>query len=275
MLQSLLALPLGAAGEVLLFLLLYRLSPLNGKQAATLVALVAIAALLLYSLLSWPGADVLAMYVAVLAVTAYLLGIVSNSYEQRHREAADRRRWFHWGPAVIIIFFLALFALDGVLVTVSKQGLPPPVAEALLPKTDRSEAVKSVFPGTVARDFQKRESLYNDYLEQVKRQDALGWQVDKGWLGRPVAGEPASFQVRVLESDGAPVRFAEIAGAFLRPSDSSKDTVFTMQEVGPGLYRAALTLPEPGVWDLLLSVKRGEQLHELRASTSIGIANDR
>ena len=82
MLQSLLALPLGAAAEVLLFLALYRLSPLSGRQAAVVVALLSLTAVLLYSLLNWPGADVLAMYVAVLSVTAYLLAIVSHAREQ-------------------------------------------------------------------------------------------------------------------------------------------------------------------------------------------------
>lgn len=269
MLQSLLALPLGAAAEVLVFLLLYRLAPLNGKQVAVLVALASVTVLVLYSLVNWPGADVLAMYIAVLGVTAYLLGIVSSSYERRRPDGTGRQRWFHWGPAAIIIFFLALFALDGVLVTVSQKGLPPDVAEALLPKTYTNEHVQSVFPGTIARDYQKKEELYNAYLEQVKRQTERGWKVDKGWLKKPVEGESAVFQVRVQEADDAPVQFAQVSGVFLRPSDSRKDTAFEMKEVEPGLYRVVLSLPEPGMWDLLLNIKRGEQLHELRASTSV------
>lgn len=272
MLQSLLALPLGALVEVVLFLLLYRLSPLSGKQTAVLVALAVITAVVVYSLINWPGADVLAMYIAVLAVTAYLLGIVSSSYEQRRAAGTGKRRWFHWGPAVIIMFFIALFALDGVLVTVSRQGLPPTVAEALLPKSYDNEHVKSVFPGTIARDYQKKEALYNEYLAQVKRQNERGWKVDKGWLQQPVAGASAAFQVRVLQADDAPVSSAQVTGVFLRPSDSRKDMPFDMQEVEPGLYRVVLTLAEPGVWDLLLTVKRGEQLHELRATTSVSAA---
>jgi nitrogen fixation protein FixH len=170
---------------------------------------------------------------------------------------------------VIIIFFMALFALDGVLVTISRQGLPPTVAQALLPKSYDNEHVQSVFPGTIARDYQKKEALYNEYLAQVKRQNERGWKVDKGWLNTPVAGRPAVFQVRLLEADDAPVRFAEIGGVFLRPSDSRRDTPFDMQEVEPGLYRVVVTLPEPGAWDLLLTARRGGQLHELRARTSV------
>ena len=168
-----------------------------------------------------------------------------------------------------MIFFVILFALDGVLVVISQQGLPAPIAEWLLPKPSQQQTVRSVFPGTVANDFQKKESLYNEYLEQVKQQEQRGWQINKGWLMAPVVGKPVPFQIRVAESDGAPVRFAEVSGSFQRPSDSRQDQAFEMGEVEPGLYRVVLALPEPGQWDLVLTITRGEQVHELRASTSV------
>ena len=90
MLQSMLALPLSAAAAVLLFALLHVLSPMNGKQVAVVVALVSLASLLIYSLIDWPGGDVLAMYVAVLLVTAYLLGIISHAREARGAAATGR-----------------------------------------------------------------------------------------------------------------------------------------------------------------------------------------
>ncbi|TCK17089.1 FixH protein [Thiogranum longum] len=270
MLQSLLALPLGVGVEVLVFLALYRLTPMNGRQAAVIVAMLAITAVFIDSLLDWPGADVLAMYVAVLLVSAYLLGIISSAREQRQRAGAKDQRWFHWGPAIIVIFFVALFALDGVLVVISKQGLPQPVADRLLPKQHKSETVNSVFPGVVARDFQKKESLYNAYLEQVKQQQARGWQVSKGWLEKPLAGRPEVFQVRVTERDGAAVAFATVGGVFQRPSDSRLDQSFELVEIEPGLYRGELVLPDPGMWQLVLQIRRGDQLHEIHAETSVG-----
>lgn len=271
MLESLLALPLGVAVEVLVFLVLYRLTPMNGRQVAVVVAMLALTAVIIDSLLDWPGADVLAMYVAVLLVSAYLLGIVSSAREQRQREGGGQGgRWFHWGPAIIIIFFLSLFALDSVLVVISKQGLPHPIAERLLPKKGQPENVNSVFPGVVARDFQKKEALYNAYLEQVKRQKARGWQVSKGWLvSSPRAGRPETFQVQVTERDGAPVTFASVGGVFQRPSDSRLDQPFELTEVEPGLYRGPVLLPEPGMWRLILQIRRGEQLHEIHADTSV------
>lgn len=274
MLQSLFALPLGAVLEVLVFLLMYWLTPLNGKQAAVIVALLSTGGVVIYSLGNWPGADVLALYVAVLAVTAYLLGIVSSAREQQQASPEASGRWFHWGPAAIVIFFVVLLALDGVLVVISSKGLPAPVADFLLPESTTQQQVSSAFPGTVAHDYQKKESLYNEYLEQVKRQEQRGWQVNKGWLVAPVAGQQAAFQVQVSEADGTPLQFAQVSGTFQRPSDSRLDFSFTMQEIEPGLYRVILALPEPGMWNLVLAVKRGAQLHELHASTSVaGAAN--
>jgi hypothetical protein len=197
MLKSLLALPLGVGAEILVFLLLYRLSPLHGKQAAALVALLAVVTVLVYSLVNWPGADVLAMYIAVLAVTAYLLGILSHTREQRLAAPSGRRRWFHWGPAVIVVFFAVLFVVDGVLVKIARDGLPQSIADRLLPKSGQAERIRSAFPGTVANDFHKKESLYNEHLEQLRRQQQLGWKVEKGWLGKPVQGRPAAFQARL------------------------------------------------------------------------------
>jgi nitrogen fixation protein FixH len=272
MMQSLLALPLGAVAEAALFLLLYLATPLSGRQAAAVVALLAISGVVIYSIIDWPGADVLAMYIAVLAVTAYLLGIVSSARERQQADSSGRKRWFHWGPALIVIFFVALFALDGLLVVVSKQGLPEPLAERLMPRRDAQDRVQSAFPGVVARDYQKKESLYNEYLEQVERQAQRGWQLSKGWVETPVAGQPGQFQVRILERDGAPVQFSEVKGVFQRPSDSRLDQAFDMQEIEPGLYRAEIALPAPGLWRLVLQVRRGEQLHEVHASTSVADA---
>jgi len=269
MLQSLFALPLGIGIEVLVFLLMYLLTPLSGKQAALIVAILSLGAVVIYSLSDWPGADVLALYVAALAITAYLLGIVSNARENRRASKQADGRWFHWAPAAIVIFFVVLLVLDGVLVVISSQGLPDQIADFLLPESTAHKQARSVFPGTVANDFQKKESLYNEYLDQVRRQEQRGWKVNKGWLNDPVAGQQASFQVQVSEADGAPLQFAQVSGIFQRPSDSRLDYRFSMQEIEPGLYRTVLALPEPGVWHLVLSVKRGAQSHELHGSTSV------
>lgn len=269
--ESLLALPLGVGIEVLVFVLLYRFTPLSGQQGAVIVVFLALAVTLPYSLVHWPGGDVLAMHIALYVVTAYVLGIIGYSRERRREQHGEGSgRWFHWGPAVIVLFFACVVLLNGVMVVLSKQGLPDALATWMLPKQDRKGEVTSVFPGTVSRDFQKKEALYNEYLEQVRAQTERGWQVRKGWLNAPQVGVPAVFQVDVQARDGSPVLGARVSGSFLRPSDKRLDQHFELVEKDTGVYRATLTLPAPGLWNLALRIERGEDVHEVHARTEVG-----
>lgn len=126
-----------------------------------------------------------------------------------------------------------------------------------------------MFPGVISHDFHKKEALYNQYLQQVERQRQRGWQVDKGWLSEPVAGEPAVFRVAVRTREGEPLASASVTGQFLRPSTSKLDVAFELAEASPGVYESKLTLPAAGNWNLVLQVRKGEDLHEIRAGTRV------
>ena len=270
MLETMLPLPIGIVSQVLLFILLYRFTALAGKQAAVLVAFLALAILMPYALVSWPGGDVLAIYVALFSVTAYLLGIIASHRDRRLAEAGQvSGRWFHWGPTVIILFFSVVFLVNATMVVLSRQGMPESMARVLLPERDRDRQVTMAFPGTVARDFHKKEALYNDYLEQVRKQEARGWQVRQGWLDTPKTGAAKPFQVEIVSRDGDPVTGARVMVDFLRPSDQRLDQQHELVEVEAGLYRARVSLPMPGLWSTSLVIRRGEDLHEVQANTLI------
>ncbi len=232
---------------------------LGARRAAVVAGFAAVGGYGALAALDWPGGDVFALHVALYGLTALAFGVIGGV------------RRFHWGPALIVGFFAFLSCLYAGFIVLADGGLAPGLARALLPEPVDDAKIVSVFPGTVAHDFQKKESLYNAYLAQVERQRARGWEVHKGWVGAVRAGAPAVFQVVVRDRDGRPVAAAEVGGRFLRPSDSRLDAAFTMRETdAPGVYRAELVLPVPGVWDLVLEVRRGGDVHELRASTSIG-----
>lgn len=259
----LLSIPLGVTAQLALFLILTRGLRLAAKPAALVVALAAVASYMPYALLRWPGGDVLAMHIAVYLVTAYALGLIMG-----HRET-HQGGGFHWAPGLIVAFFVVLVLFNAVLVVLATRGLPDSVAHWLLPAPAAQRGLSSAFPGVVENDFQKKEALYNSYLEQVAAQQARGWQVQKGWLGPHRAGQPSQFQLRVQDRAGQPVTGAEIVGGFLRPSDTRLDQWVKLDEVEPGLYRVELVLPVPGAWDVSLEIRQGEALHVLRARTQI------
>lgn len=258
----------GVAAILGVFPVLHRFPSLRGARAAALSALAVSAAYVPFALGGRHGADVVAIHAAVYLVTAYLLGVVGS---HREKTAGGRRSWFHWAPAAIVALLVPIIAANVVFVVVAERGLPEGLAGRLLPppRGGDAPAARSVFPGVVPHDFQKKEALYNRHLAQLERQQALGWQVRKGWVGRAAARRASVFQVQVTDREGRPVTRARVEGRFLRPSDSRLDQSFAMREVDPGLYRATLTLPEPGIWHLVLIIRRGEDRYELRAATSV------
>lgn len=251
---------------VLAFLGLNRLVRLGGRQSAVILAILTPGFYLPIALLNWPGADVLAIHLAVYGVVIFFLGLLAYQREQQRR---DEGRSFRWGPGVIIGFFAVIIAMDAVFVTVATGGLDSRVSAWLLPKPKQAESVSSYFPGVTSHDYQKKEALYNDYLRRVELQKERGWQVDYGWLGEPVKGREAVFQVRARDRHGSPISGAEVSARFMRPSNQREDFNLILSEVEPGLYRAHTTPPLAGLWQVVIVVQRGEDIHEVRAATDV------
>ncbi len=265
----------GILAIVLGFFALRFITRWGGKQVAVVVALLVAGVYIPIAVLWWPGGDVFAIHLALYLVTVYMLGIITGHREARLAQAAPGQKtpWFHWGPAAIVSFFVVVIAADAIFITIAQRGLGPELTNWFLPKPETSDTVKSVFPGTVARDFQKKEALYNEYLAQVERQRARGWQVSYGWFepAKPVVGERALLRARVVDREGRPVVGAEVQGVFQRPADSRLDQSFAMRPVDLGVYEAPIVLAEPGTWNLMLRVKRDDDVHELHATTSVAV----
>lgn len=266
----LVTLPVGILFVVIAFLLLYRFTPLNGKQSAAVSALLALTAYLPVVLVDWPGADVFAIHLALYLVTAYVLGIISAQWDARARKGSGPRKWFHWGPAAIVIFFVVIIAMDAVFVTMSLQGMPAALRDVFLPKPSGERTAQTSFPGVVPEHFYQKERQFTHHLDRLEAQQQLGWNVRFGWLTQaPVAGEKALLQVVIEDRDGNTLRGAEVRGRFMRSSDSSLDTAFVMDEASPGVYRHGVSLPQPGRWQLQLDISHGPAQYELTANTTV------
>lgn len=253
----------GVLAELLLFVLLNRVFGVNGKTSGMIITLLVLLVYVPWAILVWPGADVFAIHLAIYLTVAYALATLG---------ANVGRRW-HWAPTLIVAFFALVVATNVVFLGVAEQGITGLFAR-LLPQPRGSEVVDSRFPGTVSHDYQEKEAQYNAYLRQVEAQQARGWQVRKGWQYRPVAGQPAVFVVAVVDRDGRPVTGAAVDGRFLRTSNSRDDVGFVMHEVAPGEYRVQLEMPLHGLWQLVLQIRRGEDLHEVRADTSVAARSE-
>lgn len=250
------------------FFFLLRFTPLRGKQAALIIAILTVGLYIPVAIVNWQGADVLAIHLAIYLITVYILAIMSSHWEARIK-GEQKGRFFHWGPAIIVAFFAVVVGMNAIFITLASRGLEGGASLALLPEPKSGTQVTSYFPGTVARDYQEKEKLFNEYHERIETQHERGWQVAKGFLEPVVAGGQSVFQVKVLDADGRPLEGAVVEAHFLRPSDQRQDVRVQMNAMGAGLYRQVLTFQSPGRWHLLLTVRKGEDVHEIQGVTEI------
>jgi len=262
----LLSLAIGLVLIVLVFFGLNRGLRLPGRQAAVILAILTLGFYLPYALLHWEGGDVLAIHLAVYLMTVFVLGLLAY---QREQKLPPSGRSFRWGPGMIIGFFAVIIAMDSMFVTLATNGMGGRVAEILLPKPRHAETISSHFPGVISHDFQKKEALYNQYLQQVEQQKERGWQVQYGWVGEAVAHQASSFQVRARDKQDQPISGGNVEVSFLRPSDKNEDFNLKLAESEPGVYRTEVTPPMPGLWQVVIVVRRGDDVHEIRASTDV------
>ncbi len=261
MTDLLLSLGIGAVLIVLANLGLIRFAKVSAKWAATVTALTAVGLYVPYSILRWPGGDIFAIHLAIYLLAALVCGMLLG--------LRSSGQGLHWGPATLIGFFIFVAVFGAIFIAVAEHGVPPWVRDGLLPPPASQRETTSIFPGVIAHDFHKKEALYNQYLQQVERQHQRGWQVQKGWIGEPVAGEPALFRVAVQTQEGQSLAGATVAGQFLRTSTSKLDVDFVLDETAPGVYESTVILPVAGRWNLVLSIRQGDDLHEVQASTAV------
>lgn len=113
-------------------------------------------------------------------------------------------------------------------------------------------------PGLVAENYYERGQDYENTM--LKRQRM---RPDWDMLIHPpqqiLVNQPAVFEFSVADRAGTPVAVDGAVFRVYRPADARQDFELEMEAIGAGRYRARVTFPLPGVWDILVSTLVGEQ----------------
>lgn len=258
----------GVLAALALFVLFFKVLKRSGKLASLLTFLVVLTVYVPLAVLYWAGLDVFAIHFAFFTMAAILPGVIAGN---RHGTNADVGR-LHWGPGIIIGFFMILVVVDSTIITLANSGASADFIRKFLPEPRRDSAqnVTSAFPGTVSNDYQKKYDLYNNYISQLKIQQERGWQVADGWLEKPQPNKVSMFRIHVTDKAGQAVTGGEVQVSFLRPSNKALDVTFELPEAAPGFYGQPVELPAPGVWDMVMTIKRGDEVHEVKGETWVG-----
>ena len=219
---------------------------------------------MVYSMLaaiSWPGADVFAIHIALYLLTVYGMTIVTSQNRKKSK--------LHWAPVSLFVFFGIILVTDSVLIMLAQSGMGPEWVKRILPEPRNTATVRSVFPGTVSHDFREKSNQFNEYQKKHQQQSELGWSIKIGWKEQAFAGVANTLLVEIKQRDGSILRDASVSARFFYPADMKLDQTHQLFIDEKGLYRTDVNLKNPGDWDMVLTVEHQTGQHEMRTRTEI------
>ena len=144
-----------------------------------------------------------------------------------------------WIPWAFVIFFVVIFAMNGTLIWLATHS----------------------WTGLSTEQAYEKGLRYNENLQAARHQAALGWQPRLSV--QVVEGFQAEAVVEIRDAQGAPLTDVDMQAVFQRPTRSGTDFTVPLTASSPGRYHAQFTLPMVGVWDVHLTIRRGEDLFVL------------
>lgn len=126
-------------------------------------------------------------------------------------------------------------------------------------------------PGLVVDDYYERGQDYEKTINsRIAARNALGWGLSLDMGGKPVAGRPALLRLTATDNVGMPLGGGQVRVHAYRPSDAEADFEAELsEEATAGLYAGEITFPLKGIWDLQLTVTRGEDQYDVSRRISV------
>lgn len=114
--------------------------------------------------------------------------------------------------------------------------------------------------GVVTQDAYKKGLGYNRVIEKQQLQDALGWGSELMIDKKPGAKAKIRFMLR--DKDKKPVTGAAAQITFVRPTQAGHDVTAPLVMDEPGVYRAEVDVPLPGLWEATVAARAGENNYQ-------------
>lgn len=118
---------------------------------------------------------------------------------------------------------------------------------------------KKTWRGVVTDEAYQKGINYNDTIEQVKKQNNLGWQVIIKY--NRISDTSGLFIISAVDKNVRPITDAEVYINFKRPTQAGFDFVQGALPSG-GTYNANVTFPMQGQWDAEVVILRGADTYQ-------------
>jgi nitrogen fixation protein FixH len=122
-------------------------------------------------------------------------------------------------------------------------------------------AALSTYSGLAHRDAFGRGVAYNRVIENVERQERLGWKVDLH-LGEARAEGIQSLAVSLRDASGSALGGARITATLRRPVENVAPVEITFDEQAIGSYAGGPVALRRGQWDARVVVERAGERYD-------------
>lgn len=110
----------------------------------------------------------------------------------------------------------------------------------------------------VEPDYYRQALRWDEKAAELRAADRLGWGVA---LNRtePAAGGGWAFSVSVMDAEGGPIDDAAVTALAFPAADAASRVEFPLEPAGAGEYRGELASPRAGLWEVRLTITRGDE----------------
>jgi nitrogen fixation protein FixH len=124
-------------------------------------------------------------------------------------------------------------------------------------------------PSLVVKDFYEKGEAYEETHKRLQAEKSLGWV---GVLMTPKTrvNQTNQFEVIIQGNNSSALSLDSVKLFAFRPSDADADFSLDMHKSPqPSTYAVDVSFPLPGIWDLIVEAKQGEDTFSVTKRISI------
>jgi len=112
----------------------------------------------------------------------------------------------------------------------------------------------------VEENYYQKGLAWDDKLAQDRRNASLGWSIELTVQTPSAPGNPATLQLHLTDTDGAPIEGATTAVETFHNARAGRILRAALSAQGSGVYSTTLPMRRTGVWEFRITATRGADI---------------
>jgi nitrogen fixation protein FixH len=117
-------------------------------------------------------------------------------------------------------------------------------------------------------DYEERAANWDLVTAQRRMNRELGWQLR---VRAPYGASDGTMRlvIEVMDRDGVAIHAETVSGVALHVARAANRHTFTADRIGPGRFETIISSDRPGIWEVDLKARRGDEIFAERRRVSV------